>query len=73
MAYRNKTYVAFDADEDMWAYAYMLGWKANKRIDFDFYDAHEIKKIHRARSEAYIKSILLERLGKGPIYLLDPN
>ena len=29
MAYRNKTYVAFDGDNDMWAYAYMKGWKQN--------------------------------------------
>jgi hypothetical protein len=30
MSYRNKTYVIFDGDNDMWAYAYMKGWKANE-------------------------------------------
>jgi len=29
MSYRNKTYVIFDGDNDMWAYSYMKGWKAN--------------------------------------------
>lgn len=63
MAYRNKTYVIFDGDNDMWAYAYMLGWKKNRHIDFDFYDAHDIKQMPRATSEEYVKRQLRERLG----------
>jgi len=62
MAYRNKTYVIFDGDEDMWAYAYMKGWKANRHIDFDFYDAHDIKRMPRALDENYVKSVLRQRL-----------
>lgn len=62
MAYRNKTYVIFDGDEDMWAYAYMKGWKANRNIDFNFYDAHDIMKMPRATDEVYVKSRLMERL-----------
>lgn len=62
MAYRNKTYVIFDGDEDMWAYAYMKGWKANKNIDFNFHDAHDIMKMPRATDEIYVKSRLRERL-----------
>ena len=38
MPYRNKTYIAFDGDNDMWAYSYMKGWKQNDNIDFNFYD-----------------------------------
>ena len=30
MSYRNKTYVIFDGDKDLWAYAYMLGWKKKR-------------------------------------------
>lgn len=62
MAYRNKTYAIFDGDKDMWAYAYMKGWKANRHIDFDFYDAHDIQKMPRAQDEAYVKAGLRERL-----------
>ncbi len=62
MGYRNKTYVIFDGDKDMWAYAYMLGWRKNKNIDFNFYDAHDLRKILTATNEDYIKGILRERL-----------
>lgn len=62
MAYRNKTYVIFDGDEDFWAYAYMLGWKANRSIDFNFYDAHDIRKMPRATDETYVKAGLRQRL-----------
>lgn len=62
MAYRNKTYVIFDGDNDMWAYAYMKGWKASKSIDFNFYDAHDIQRMPRATDEAYVKRNLRERL-----------
>jgi hypothetical protein len=62
MAYRNKTYVIFDGDNDIWSYRFMRGWKANKYIDFDFYDAHEIQSMPRATDEAYVKSVLRQRL-----------
>ncbi|OYY75615.1 MAG: hypothetical protein B7Y43_18685 [Sphingomonas sp. 28-62-20] len=62
MAYRNKTYTIFDGDKDMWAYAYMKGWKANRHIDFDFYDAHDIQRMPRAQDEAYVKAGLRQRL-----------
>jgi hypothetical protein len=62
MAYRNKTYVIFDGDSDIWAYAFMKGWKANERIDFDFYDAHEVNKLLDDSSERTVKGKLRERL-----------
>ena len=40
MSYRDKTYVIFDGDNDIWAYGFMKGWKKNEHIDFDFDDAH---------------------------------
>ncbi len=45
MSYRNKTYVIFDGDNDMWAYAFMKGWKQNDNIDFSLYDAHDIRPL----------------------------
>jgi hypothetical protein len=62
MAYRNKTYVIFDGDMDMWAYAYMKGWIIKDHIDFNFHDAHELMPISTAQNETYIKSKLRERL-----------
>lgn len=63
MSYRNKTYVIFDGDEDMWAYAHMKGWKALPNIDFNFFDAHDLKPLtNQATSEGYIKQRLAERM-----------
>lgn len=62
MGYRNKTYVIFDGDNDMWAYAYMKGWKNNKNTDFSFYDAHDLNTITNRSNEENTKRKLRERL-----------
>ena len=62
MSYRNKTYVIFDGDEDMWAYSYMKGWKQNEKIDFNFFDAHDLKPITDRANEDTVKRSLRERL-----------
>lgn len=61
MGYRNKTYVVFDGDNDMWAYAYMKGWKKNEHIDFNFHDAHDLNVITDRASEDTVKRRLRER------------
>lgn len=59
------TYVAFDGDKDIWAYRFMRGWSANRRIDFELLDAHDLDNMTaRARGEAYIKSKLRERMNR---------
>ena len=56
-------YVVFDGDTDRWAYSYMNGWKANKNIDFDYQDAHDLDNMTaRAQGEQYVKSRLRERM-----------
>ena len=62
MGYRNKTYVIFDGDKDMWGYRFMRGWKKNENVDFDFYDAHETNKLLDGSSEETVKGKLRERL-----------
>ena len=42
MAYRNKTYVAFDGDNDMRYYQLMKAWNQNDSTSFNFHDAHDI-------------------------------
>jgi hypothetical protein len=62
MSYRNKTYVIFDGDEDMWAYGFMLGWNKNEHMEFDFYNAHDLRPLSATASEAAVKSALRHRL-----------
>jgi len=75
MSYRNKTYVIFDGDNDMWAYAYMKGWKENDNIDFNFYDAHDIRPLTDRASEETVKQRLRERMAsaKQAIVLIGEN
>lgn len=62
MGYRNKTYVIFDGDNDMWAYRFIRGWKVNERIGFNFYDAHDLKPLNKDIPEEATKKRLRERL-----------
>ena len=75
MSYQNKTYVIFDGDNDMWAYAYMKGWKENENIDFNFYDAHDIRPLTDRASEETVKQRLRERMAsaKHAIVLIGEN
>jgi hypothetical protein len=61
MAYRNKTYVCFDADSDIDYYKAMQSWKATDHIDFNFYDAHDLNNIRETSNEDTIKRRLRER------------
>ncbi|MHA1279470.1 MAG: TIR domain-containing protein [Candidatus Helarchaeota archaeon] len=62
MSYRNKTYVCFDADNDMHWYTLMLAWKENEQIAFNFHNAHEINNLRDGSPEETIKRKLRERL-----------
>lgn len=75
MSYRNKTYVIFDGDNDMWAYAYMKGWKSNENMDFNFYDAHDIRPLTDRASDETVKKALRARLAnaKQVIVLVGEN
>jgi hypothetical protein len=69
MAYRNKTYICFDADEDMAYYRTLEMWCANENIDFDFYNAHDIAPIC-VFNEANIKRHLRERMKNSKLMLV---
>ena len=76
MSYSDPTYVIFDGDNDKWAYAYMLGWKKNQHINFDFRDAHDLDNMTgRAQDEAYVKKNLRERMERSSavIVLVGPK
>lgn len=61
MSYRNKTYVAF-ASEDIRAYRLMEAWRESTRIEFDFYDAHDLYISRDTSRPDTIKRNLRERM-----------
>lgn len=61
MSYRNKTYVAF-ASEDIHNYRLMEAWRDNQKIDFDFYDAHDLYISRDTSKPETIKRNLRERM-----------
>ncbi|MEP1779328.1 MAG: TIR domain-containing protein [Reichenbachiella sp.] len=70
MAYKNKTYVAFDADSDIRYYRLMTAWKQNDYTNFNFYNAHDLINIWQHSSEQTIKRNLHERLNSTKIFIL---
>lgn len=69
MAYRNKVYVAMDADNDLHYYWLMKAWKQNDKTDFNFYDAHDINNNYD-KSEESIKRALMERFRNSKVFVL---
>src|SRR4051794_37315781 len=61
MSYRNKTYVAF-ASEDIHLYRLMEAWRENKKIDFNFFDAHDLYISRDTSRPETIKRNLRERM-----------
>ncbi|MDO8362250.1 MAG: hypothetical protein Q7V88_05090 [Actinomycetota bacterium] len=61
MSYRNKTYVAF-ASEDIHNYRLMEAWRENTKIDFSFFDAHDLYVARDTSKPETIKARLRERL-----------
>lgn len=70
MAYRNKTYVAFDGDTDIRYYRLMQAWKENDKIDFDFNNAHDINMARDSSSDEQIKRQLYERMKNSKNFIL---
>ena len=70
MSYKNKTYICFDADTDIKYYRLMQARKENDKIDFNFYDAHDINNLWKDSSEETIKRKLRERLKNAKIFVV---
>ena len=67
MAYRNKTFVSFDGDNDIHYYWLMRAWKQNDNSSFNFFDAHDINIARDTSQELTIKRRLRERLNNAKI------
>lgn len=70
MAYRNKTYVAFDGDNDIRSYWLMKAWKQNDNTDFNFQDAHSLKQARDTSTEDTIKRSLRKRMNNSKVFVL---
>ncbi len=70
MAYKNKTYVCFDADNDIKYYYLMTAWKENEHIAFNFHNAHDINNLRDGSSEEQIKRKLRERLANTKVLVI---
>lgn len=70
MAYRNKTYVCFDGDNDMHYYRLMTAWCANDRFDFDFHNAHDLNTARDTSQEESIKRQLRERFANSKLLIV---
>lgn len=70
MAYRNKTYIAFDGDEDMHYYRLMTAWAANAKFDFEFHNAHDVNSARDSSKEESIKRQLRERFANSKAFVL---
>ncbi|WP_246164424.1 TIR domain-containing protein [Blastochloris sulfoviridis] len=67
----NTAYIVFDGDTDKWAYAYINGWKANRSIEFNYQDAHDLDNMTaRAQGEYYVKSRLRERMKQSDVVIV---
>lgn len=70
MAYRNKTYIAFDGDNDMHYYRLMTAWSAHEGFNFDIHNAHDLNTARDSSQEESIKRQLRERFANSKLFLV---
>ena len=70
MAYKNKTYIAFDGDTDMSYYRTLQMWKENNSINFDFFDAHDLNSSRDSSLTESIKSQLRIRFDNSKLFMI---
>ena len=70
MAYRNKTYIAFDGDNDIHYYRLMTAWKAHDGFSLNFHNAHDLNTARDSSQEESIKRQLRERFENSRLLLV---
>jgi MTH538 TIR-like domain (DUF1863) len=70
VAYKNKTYIAFDGDTDMSYYRMMTAWHANPRFSFEFHNAHDLNTARDSSQEESIKRQLRERFANSKDFIV---
>lgn len=70
MGYRNKTYIAFDGDNDMSYYRLMTAWNANDGFSLNFHNAHDLNTARDSSQEESIKRQLRERFDNSKMLIV---
>jgi len=70
MAYRNKSYIAFDGDNDMHYYRLMTAWSEHPGFDFTLYNAHDLNTARDSNEEESIKRQLRERFANSKLFMI---
>lgn len=70
MAYRNKTYICFDGDNDIHYYRLMQAWHQNDRTPFSLLNAHDLNTARDNSHELSIKRQLRERLLNTKVFVV---
>jgi MTH538 TIR-like domain (DUF1863) len=70
MGYRNKTYIAFDGDNDMHYYRLMTAWNANDGFSLNFHNAHDLNTARDSSQEESIKRQLRERFANSKLLIV---
>lgn len=70
MAYRNKTYIAGDWDNDYDAVDRIYKWKDSNKWSLDFHDAHAMKQARDTSLPCSIKRSLKERIDASKLFVL---
>jgi hypothetical protein len=70
MAYRNKTYIAFDGDSDMHYYRLMTAWSAHDGFSLNFQNAHDLNSARDSSQEESIKRQLRERFANSKMLVV---
>lgn len=67
---RNKTYIAFDGDNDIHYYRLMTAWKANDGFSLNFHNAHDLNTARDSSQEGSIKRQLRERFVSSKLLII---
>ena len=70
MAYQNKTYIAFDGDNDMHYYRLMTAWNAHDGFSLNFHNAHDLNTARDSSQEESIKRQLRERFANSKLVVV---
>ncbi|MDN7715118.1 TIR domain-containing protein [Burkholderia gladioli] len=70
MAYRNKTYIAFDGDRDMEYYRLMTAWSANNKLSLNIFNAHDLNTARDSSQESSIKAQLRKRFANSKLFIV---
>jgi hypothetical protein len=70
MAYRNKTYVCFDGDNDMHYYRLMQACSENEKFSFEFNNAHDLNTARDDSQEESIKDQLRKRFANSKDFIV---